>query len=106
MKLKDLLDLVDRSAAIRVPKNEGCSVVIATSSPSVGGRRMVEITGASFGFDWEHGKFIFNLQEPVYTRTQEDEIKSLRENLDGLVWENMNLKSENKKLKNKLSKES
>lgn len=67
---------------------------------------MVAVSGVAIGFDWEKGNFILQLNEPVYTRTQEEEIKSLREQLDSYAWENHTLKGENKKLKSQLKKES
>lgn len=93
MKLTELKLIVDR-ACERHPDDD---VVVVTAMPAIGGRRTVQVKGFGIGFDWERGKAIFSTEEPLYTRTQEDEIHKLRKQVDGLVWENMNLKRENKK---------
>jgi len=67
-------------------------VVIRRSDPSMGAVAMTGVHNAGPGFDWEHGKFMIFPDEPLFKHDDETQIRALRQQIDGLVWENGNLK--------------
>lgn len=87
MKLIDFHLLI----AALIVRHGDDEVQIVTSMPSLGGRNTVGVDGIAIGFDWEKGKAIINPSVPLYTRTQEDEIKELRSQLSWAMYRNSSL---------------
>lgn len=89
--------------------DEDSEVVVQVKLPyaTVGGTPFVKVKNANAGFDWDSGKFIIVTEEPV-TPSDRDFAARMKKMQDDLGWaqyENRNLKAENKKLRDKLNKE-
>jgi len=54
-----------RKALVGIPGNENVKVLTHTLRSCVGGSSCVRVTGASSGFDWDHGDFLIGLERPV-----------------------------------------
>lgn len=103
-ELKRLVDLYHRPDHYEDPE-----VVVQVKLPysTVGGTPVVKIKNAQLGFDWDHGKFIFQTEEDV-TPSDRDFAKQMKEMQERASWadyENRNLKAEIRRLKKKLKEE-
>lgn len=82
------------------------NVVVAIKLPfvTVGALPSVPISLAFTGFDWDNGKFILTPEENVTPadRDFEKQMKDIQDKLGWAEYENRNLKSEIKKLKQKI----
>jgi hypothetical protein len=103
-ELKRLVDLYHRDGDYDDPE-----VVVRIKLPysTVGGTPVVKIKNAQMGFDWDHGKFIFQTEEDL-TPSDRDFAKQMKEMQERAGWadyENRNLKAEIRRLKKKLKEE-
>jgi len=101
-ELKRLVDLYHRDRNYEDPE-----VVVKIKLPysTVGGQPTVKIKNAQMGFDWDHGKFIFQTDEDL-TPSDRDFAKQMREMQERAGWadyENRNLKAEIRRLKKKIA---
>lgn len=88
MKLQELIDVLMWHAE----RHGNDEVVIHLSDPSVGTVANCKIGSAYPGFDWEKGLVLIQPDKKLYTRTDQEAVDALRKQVDGLVWDNMNLK--------------
>lgn len=100
-ELKRLVDLYHRDGHYEDPE-----VVIKIKLPhsSVGGTPTVKIKNAQMGFDWDHGKFIFQPEEEL-TPSDRDFAKQMMEMQERAGWaeyENRILKAEVRRLTKKI----
>ena len=100
-ELKRLVDLYHRDGHYEDPE-----VVIKIKLPhsSVGGTPTVKIKNAQMGFDWDHGKFIFQTEEEL-TPSDRDFAKQMMEMQERAGWaeyENRILKAEVRRLTKKI----
>jgi hypothetical protein len=92
MKLSEFRDAIDR----HIQQHGDDKVVIRLSEPSVGGMAKSEVKSTFPGFDWDRGYFIIDAEKPLFLHSDQEAIDKLRKTIDGLVWENMNLKRKTK----------
>lgn len=75
LELHKILDVhVTRHQDDADPYRLDQDVMIAISSPSIGPCAMVSINNASFGFDWENGKFILNPAKPLVVKSEKEAV--------------------------------
>lgn len=103
MKLSELKRLVDLYH--RPDHYEDPDVVVKIKLPhsTVGGTPTVKINSAQMGFDWDHGKFIFQTEEDL-TPSDRDFAKQMMEMQERAGWaeyENRILKAEVRRLTKK-----
>lgn len=103
-ELKRLVDLYHREN-----HHEDPEVVVQIKLPysTVGGTPAVKVKNVQMGFDWDHGKFIFQTEEEL-TPSDRDFAKQMKEMQERAGWadyENRNLKAEIRQLKKKLKEQ-
>lgn len=107
MKASKLFEILSRTNERILNENE---VVVQIKLPftTVGARPTIPVSYASFGFDWDAGKFIIQPERSLtYADDAEfqEKFKKLQERAGWLDLENRNLKTEIKKLKKALGEE-
>ena len=110
MNLKELKEQVDwlyEHQLLRhqhAPEDITVSIVVKTAG-TVGGTPGVGVKSMQSGFDWDNGKLMI-FPEKDLRSIEADELERLRKASDKEGWaqyENVNLKRENKKLKEELA---
>lgn len=101
MKLKELRDIL----AARDFWDDDLEVVIPVKvAGSVAAQPCVKLKNLHAGFDWDKGK-LFLYPEVELRECDRNELKAIQKRLDDIGWdmyENRNLKAENKKLKKQI----
>ena len=59
---------------------------------ATGGRHMVDVSSVNEGFDWEKGRLIITPAEPLYIRTENQEIEYLLKQFDLVIQELIQVK--------------
>ena len=96
MKLSELHALVERAIGIGGARAADLRVVVVRSDPSVGPHACTDIKAAGPGIDWDSSTFQIWPAEGLHVRTDVEEIKRLRRELDKAMYELMMLRREKK----------
>jgi rubrerythrin len=101
MKLSELKQVIELYKSHTPEWKDEELVVVVKTSGSVGGTPSVKVKSLHSGFDWDSGKLMIYTEEPVMKVNQQtlDELRKEAEKIGWDMYENRNLKSENKKLK-------
>ncbi len=109
MNLKELKEQVDWLYEHQLRRNQHApeditvSIVVKTAG-SIGGTPCVGVKSMQTGFDWDNGKLMIYPEKDLRS-IEADELERLRKASDKEGWaqyENVNLKRENKKLKEEI----
>lgn len=106
-ELKELVEQMEQQAVRQRLNLEEIQVVIASHKVGlIGGTPSTNIKDINLGFDWDKGKLII-YPEQTLREIDRDEIKTLRDKYEELVWSKYEfdkIVKENKKLKEQLNK--